>query len=1025
MQFGGMDLSVLESLAECLVLADPDDKDARKEIQDMLERLLRWAEEHDFALELEALRSTIQHLANDFDTSEEAEEALDFVGGTVTALVAIHRDGRLPGDVPFPHFHGHGDGADEGLPYALPSHLDQEILSDFLARQPGNLDEIETLAVDMEHSTTGESEREFCRLIHTLKGEAGLLGMDEVADVCHSMEDALGHAKASSLVDAILQTKDWLACAFDMYADGTRPSETVVELIEVLMKAGTSEKDMEHVSEQGEPEAPERRVDEAATTILQQTVSSLESSTPEDVQDLAQVHALLEELDECFSEPGHEDQREAVGFVAKAITNVILEEDEDPAATIGESLDILQRILKDDFSAADRVFERNPARTFAEEAPDHLKECELNLLELMTDQQNDSRSAAVWRFFHTLRGIGLVLNHSGIKDLAEASLHTLDEVRDSALVLSEEQIIALLDCVEYVHGIARDVAGGTPVASQTSPHKIVGRLNELTGAHPDPEAGEVDAPKLGKILVDNEAVTEEEIGVALSVQERDMEIPRVGKLLVEAGYTSEAKVQKALRLGFLEPHRGKLGEILVKMGEVTNEQVQTVLAEKTPPKRPKLGEVLVRSNSVKAKDVAKALSVQKSAISKSLNRGDTVKVDASRLDSLVDLIGELVIAESMVTLSPEFRKSASPELISHLGFLDKITRELQETGTTLRMVPVRPTFQKMSRLVRDLAKKSGKQIDFVMRGEDTELDKNLVDKIADPLVHLVRNAVDHGVESDPAIREQAGKPIRGTVELRAFHKSGQIYIEIEDDGKGLDRDVLVKKAIERGLIHEDDVLTDKEVWNLIFEPGFSTAKEVTDVSGRGVGMDVVRRNVSELRGRVEIDSKLGKGTTISLCLPLTLAIIDGMVIRCGSERFVLPVQSIVRLVRPSKDSFTSVFQQAEILRLGESLTSLFRLADIFKLPTGAQDVSDGVIVIVETAGKPIGLLVDEVLGQQQIVIKPLSGLPKTISGLAGAAILPDGRVGLILDVEGLLVLARSLTTRQFRPTASSAVALTA
>ena len=360
----------------------------------------------------------------------------------------------------------------------------------------------------------------------------------------------------------------------------------------------------------------------------------------------------------------------------------------------------------------------------------------------------------------------------------------------------------------------------------------------------------------------------------------------------------------------------------------------------------------------------------------------------------------------MVSLSPELQANISPKLERHLGQLDKITRELQELGMTLRMVPLRQTFQRMARLVRDLSKRSGKRIEFSISGEETELDKTLVDKIGDPLVHMVRNAVDHGLEDTPEDRLDAGKSASGKIELRAFHKGGNIYVEIEDDGRGLNREAIIAKAIERGMVSDGDSLEDRDVWNLIFEPGFSTASEVTDVSGRGVGMDVVRRSVQNLRGQIDIRSSLGKGTVFSMRLPLTLAIIDGMVLRCGSQRFVIPTTSVERLLRANEAKSSTVFSKGEMLRVQDSLVPLFSLNTLFDISDAADDRAERVIVVLENEDKPLALVVDEVLGQQQTVIKSLGDAFDPVSGVVGGAIMPDGKVGLILDVSGLAELAK-------------------
>nr|MEE4269022.1 chemotaxis protein CheA [Candidatus Krumholzibacteria bacterium] len=390
---------------------------------------------------------------------------------------------------------------------------------------------------------------------------------------------------------------------------------------------------------------------------------------------------------------------------------------------------------------------------------------------------------------------------------------------------------------------------------------------------------------------------------------------------------------------------------------------------------------------------------------------EAVRVDSERLDRLIETIGELVIAESMVTQSPEIKgTNMSVKLSKDIDHLDKICRELQEIGMSLRMVPVRPVFQKMARLVRDLSKKTGRKVDFVMNGEDTELDKNVVDKIGDPLVHMVRNSVDHGIEPDSADRVAAGKSERGRVELRAFHKGGNICIEIEDDGRGLDKAAILQKAVSRGLVREGENLSDRDIFNMIFEAGFSTAKQVTEVSGRGVGMDVVRRNIEELRGTVDISSEVGKGSVFSIKLPLTLAIIEGMVIVVGQEHYIIPTLSVVRLIRPRPEDITHVFDKGEMLAFEGEHLPLFRLSGLFDVTEAVSSPHEATVVVVEDEGKKIGLMADDLLGQQSIVIKSLGESVQGTDGVAGGAIMSDGNVALILDVAGIVRVAHQVDT---------------
>jgi two-component system chemotaxis sensor kinase CheA len=387
---------------------------------------------------------------------------------------------------------------------------------------------------------------------------------------------------------------------------------------------------------------------------------------------------------------------------------------------------------------------------------------------------------------------------------------------------------------------------------------------------------------------------------------------------------------------------------------------------------------------------------------------ESVRVDADRLDRLVDLIGELVIAESMVSQSAELRDAAGNGVLGKsISQLDKITRELQEIGMSLRMVPVRPLFQKMARLARDVSRKLGKPVDFVTSGEDIEIDKAILNCVTDALVHIIRNAVDHGIEADAGARRRAGKAEAGRLELRAAHREGAIVIEVEDDGRGLDREAILAKGVEKGLIAGGSVLTDDEIFKLIFLPGFSTASVVTELSGRGVGLDVVRTSVEALRGRIDVRSKPGRGTVIRLRLPLTLAIIDGMVIRSGRERFIVPTLSITRLVRPDAAGLETALGKGEMLTLQDEVIPLFRLRNLLNVGDAAADDGSVVIVVVEDAGRRAGLVADEVLGQQQVVIKSLGLNLEGVPGISGGVILADGQVGLILDVPALLSASRS------------------
>jgi len=382
-----------------------------------------------------------------------------------------------------------------------------------------------------------------------------------------------------------------------------------------------------------------------------------------------------------------------------------------------------------------------------------------------------------------------------------------------------------------------------------------------------------------------------------------------------------------------------------------------------------------------------------------------VKVDTSKLDQLVDLVGELVIAQSLVQLDPALLALGDPKTAKNLNQLGRITTELQKTAMSLRVVPVGQTFRRMARVFRDLVRDSKKMATLETAGEDAELDRTIVEQLADPLMHMVRNAVDHGLES-PADREKAGKPAEGKIRLSATHQSGHVVIEVSDDGRGLDQDRILRKATERGLVKDQAQLSPSEILDLIFEPGFSTSEQVTAISGRGVGMDVVKREIEKLRGRVEVRSEPGKGTTFLLRVPLTLAIIDALVVKHRSNRFILPLFTVREILKPRGQAIHTVEGRNEVALLRDRVVPVLRMESLIgEDPEGtssARTTEDSVLVVVESGTRRVALAVDEVVGKQEVVIKSLGEWMGRVRGVAGGAILGDGSVGIILDLDGLM-----------------------
>jgi len=466
----------------------------------------------------------------------------------------------------------------------------------------------------------------------------------------------------------------------------------------------------------------------------------------------------------------------------------------------------------------------------------------------------------------------------------------------------------------------------------------------------------------------------------------------------------------------------RLGEILIACGALTrNELGQGLQSQQTkqlggpaqPGEEPstaappRIGEVLINQGKVTRELVDAAVTKQNKVTEKKTLEASLIRVQAEKLDQLIDLVGELVIAGAGANLLA--RRSGETGLVEATSIMSRLVEQVRDSALQLRMVQIGETFTRFQRVVRDTSRELGKEIDLVISGGDAELDKSMVEKIGDPLMHLVRNALDHGIEL-PEVREQNGKPARGTLKLNAYHESGSIVIEIIDDGAGMNREKILSKAHERELIGAGQTLTDSEIFSLIFEPGFSTADKVTNISGRGVGLDVVKRNISALRGQVEVESEEGKGSLFRIRLPLTLAIIDGFLVGVGKSSYVIPLDSVKECLELSAADREATLHKSYINLRGEVLPFL-RLREMFEIEDKGGKREN--IVVVSHGGNQVGLVVDELMGEFQTVIKPLSNIFRHIKGIGGSTILGSGDVALILDVQSMVALASNQQGRSY------------
>jgi len=578
---------------------------------------------------------------------------------------------------------------------------------------------------------------------------------------------------------------------------------------------------------------------------------------------------------------------------------------------------------------------------FQTEALEHLENIEAAVLVLENDPLDGDSLALIFRAFHTIKGVAGFLHLVPIQALAHQVETLLDNARNHKLVLNSGMITLILQSKDtlqrLVDQITRAIEKGIKPETVIPVSHIIKAVQGAIQDGLDTAAGRTPAPRAQVVAVP-----------------------------AASGVASPATVAP-------------------RHEEDSHEEEESPAAP-----------VPVAQAAAPAQSLAQSSSATKDA------GASTIRVRTTKLDNLMDMVGELVIVQSQLSESSKSAGvSENTQLQQNIGQLQRITRELQHTSMALRLVPIKPTFQKVSRMVRDLASQVGKKVDFVTEGEDTELDRNVVEQINDPLVHMIRNSLDHGIEGEDD-RVKTGKPAVGRVMLKAYHQGSSIVIELSDDGRGIDPAKILNKARKTGLIREDQTLSRAEILALIFEPGFSTAEKVTDISGRGVGMDVVRRNIEKLRGKVELESEIGKGTTFKIKLPLTTAIIDGLVVRVGEDRFILPTTSVKVALRPEKTQISTIKGKAEVLDLRGKTIPIVRLHERFNIETEITKPWDGIVVIIETFGKPFGLLVDDMLSKQEVVIKSLGGMMKGVAGVAGGAILGDGTIALILDPAGLI-----------------------
>ncbi|MDD5559857.1 chemotaxis protein CheA [Candidatus Methylomirabilis sp.] len=601
---------------------------------------------------------------------------------------------------------------------------------------------------------------------------------------------------------------------------------------------------------------------------------------------------------------------------------------------------------------------------FFDESADLLADFEGCLLGLETtpgDQELLNRS---FRAMHTIKGNSGMLGFDRIAKAAHVLEDLLDRLRKNEFPLTRPCADLLLRSADVIKGLLAQAKGEQ--GEEVWDEEIIKALQTFLGQERD--AVRLDSPPPERAAAgDVVEISSAAEATAAMPNVKEMEVPLIGELLLEERVITPAQLEEALG------KQKKVGEILVQEQSVTQDRLTGVL--------------------------------EKQKLIKQKQESSTIRVNTDKVDRLINLVGELVITQSMISqLVANYKTEALPILEGAVAQMERNTRELQERVMAIRMLPIRTVFSRLPRLVRDLAAQCGKKVAIQIKGEETELDKTVIERISDPLTHLIRNAVDHGIEP-PQKRLAQGKSDEGLIMLNAFHQGGSIFIEIADDGRGLDKEKIIHKAVEQGLVSRSETLTDEQVHRLILRPGFSTAEQVTDVSGRGVGMDVVSRNIEELGGTVTISTEVGRGTRFTINLPLTLAILDGLSVQVGDEIYIIPLVSITESIRPKQTDLGSVVGRGEVVSVRGQLLPIVRLYEQFGVTPKVTDPTRSLLVIVEQEGRRVAILVDELLGQHQAVIKSLEANYQRMEGVTGATIMGDGRVALILDVPGLIRLA--------------------
>ncbi|KHT55771.1 chemotaxis protein CheA [Alteromonas marina] len=672
---------------------------------------------------------------------------------------------------------------------------------------------------------------------------------------------------------------------------------------------------------------------------------------------------------------------------------------------------------------------------FFDESDEHLDDMEQLLMNLDVESPDPEELNSIFRAAHSIKGGSGIFGFDALMNLTHVMENLLDKARNNELSVTADIVNVLLETLDVLKDTLNAYRDETPVPEDSIAERIKILNGVINGQSTDAAPGDGDDPSEVSVNAQNESAQDDSFGFFDDEPNGAIEAADDGFGFFDDEPVNEAHshddntksdnndddgfgffddeisndtvdaqtettktetAEEEQGFGFFEdaPSATNINTSLEIASSNNAQSASTQLNTATTSNNDKAPTTGVAPTTTQAKTPTKP-SAKKSTARESAS----IRVDTTKIDAMVNLVGELVITQSMLSMiGQDVEGQVGERLQLAIDELQRNTREIQESVMSMRMLPLTATFNRFPRLVRDLAGKLGKQVELVLQGGSTEIDKSLIEKIVDPLTHLVRNSIDHGIEM-PDKRVAAGKPEKGTVILSAEQKGGSIIISIIDDGGGLHRDKIIDKARSSGLTVSDD-MPDSEVWQLIFQPGFSTAEAITDVSGRGVGMDVVRRNIESIGGRIDIESSAGEGSAFFIHLPLTLAIVDGMCVSVGKQIFVIPLLNIIESFQPTKQQLKTLGNDT-VLYIRDQYWPLVPLYDFMEVEDAALSPTEGIVVLLESSKKRFGVLVDALVGQQQVVIKSLEEHYRKVAGIAGATIMGDGKVALIIDADSI------------------------